>query len=73
MILVFRRTPWGQRVFRFYDPDKYIVEIGEIVETVIIRSYKQGDSIDEIVQKTSMSREFVEATIKILSTNSVNC
>jgi hypothetical protein len=20
---------WGQRVFRFYDPDRHIVEIGE--------------------------------------------
>ena len=23
------KQPWGQRVFRVYDPDKYIVEIGE--------------------------------------------
>lgn len=43
--------PWGQRVFRFYDPDKYIVEIGDVVETVIIRFYKQGYSFDEIVKK----------------------
>ena len=24
-----RREPWGQRVFRFFDPDGHIVEIGE--------------------------------------------
>ncbi len=60
--------PWGQRVFRFYDPDKYIVEIGDVVETVIIRFYKQGYSFDEIVKQTSMTREFVETTIKNLNT-----
>ncbi len=25
-----KRQAWGERVFRFYDPDRYIVEIGEI-------------------------------------------
>lgn len=24
-----RREPWGQRVFRFFDPDGHIVEVGE--------------------------------------------
>lgn len=24
-----RRESWGQRVFRFFDPDRHIVEIGE--------------------------------------------
>ncbi|MEJ6394544.1 VOC family protein [Gymnodinialimonas sp. 2305UL16-5] len=24
-----RREPWGQRVFRFFDPDRHVVEIGE--------------------------------------------
>jgi catechol 2,3-dioxygenase-like lactoylglutathione lyase family enzyme len=24
-----RTEPWGQRVFRFFDPDKHIVELGE--------------------------------------------
>ena len=24
-----RREPWGQRVFRFHDPDGHIVELGE--------------------------------------------
>jgi len=25
-----RREPWGQRVFRFFDPDGHIVELGEL-------------------------------------------
>lgn len=24
-----REEPWGQRVFRFFDPDQHIVEVGE--------------------------------------------
>ncbi|MEO1678153.1 MAG: VOC family protein [Pseudomonadota bacterium] len=24
-----RDEPWGQRVFRFYDPDQHVVEVGE--------------------------------------------
>ncbi|MEM9631519.1 MAG: VOC family protein [Pseudomonadota bacterium] len=24
-----RKEPWGQRVFRFFDPDKHVVEVGE--------------------------------------------
>ncbi len=56
--------PWGQRVIRFYDPDKHIVEIGETMDGVVIRLYKQGLSFEEIVGKTAMPKEFVEATIK---------
>jgi hypothetical protein len=40
------------------------VEIGEAMEGVVIRFYKQGHTIDEIVKKTGMPKEFVEATIK---------
>ena len=24
-----RMEPWGQRVFRIFDPDKHVVELGE--------------------------------------------
>lgn len=24
-----RKQPWGQRVFRFYDPDRHAIEVGE--------------------------------------------
>ncbi|MCK5146276.1 VOC family protein [bacterium] len=58
--------PWGQRVVRFYDPDKHIVEIGETMETVIIRLSKQGFSQQEIIQKTMMPEPFVKITIEKL-------
>ena len=55
--------PWGQRVIRFYDPDRHIVEIGEAMEGVVLRLHKQGQSLDEIVAKTAMPKKFVETTL----------
>lgn len=27
--------PWGQKVIRFYDPDKHIIEVGEDLSVLI--------------------------------------
>jgi catechol 2,3-dioxygenase-like lactoylglutathione lyase family enzyme len=56
-----REQPWGQRVIRLYDPDGHILEIGELMETVIRRFYQQGWSIDRIREKSGMPREFIES------------
>ncbi len=53
--------PWGQRVFRVYDPDGHIVEIGEPVNAVIKRFLKLGMTIEEVAQRTSMPPETVKA------------
>lgn len=54
--------PWGQRVMRFYDPDFHIVEVGETMESVVLRYHKTGMSIVEISNRTSLPKEFVEKT-----------
>jgi catechol 2,3-dioxygenase-like lactoylglutathione lyase family enzyme len=59
-----REQPWAQRVVRLYDPDGHIVEIGEQMETVVFRLYKQNLSIDRICEKTGMPREFIELAIQ---------
>jgi catechol 2,3-dioxygenase-like lactoylglutathione lyase family enzyme len=59
-----QEQPWGQRVLRVYDPDGYIVEIGEPMETVVKRLHEQGLSTEVICQKTSMPHEFIEQVIK---------
>ena len=59
-----QEQPWGQRVMRFYDPDGHIIEIGEPMETVVWRFFKQGLSIREICERSSMPAEFVERVIK---------
>ena len=52
--------PWGQRVFRIYDPDKHMVEIGEPMTAVIKRYLKQGMTPDEVAKRTSMSLDIVQ-------------
>jgi catechol 2,3-dioxygenase-like lactoylglutathione lyase family enzyme len=56
--------PWGQRVMRLYDPDGHIVEIGETMEAVVWRFHGQGFSVDRIMEKSAMPREFVEHVIQ---------
>lgn len=58
-----QEAPWGQRGITFYDPDKHIVSIGENMEGVVNRLYNQGLSIDEIINKTAMPKEFVEQSL----------
>jgi len=29
LIHAIREEPWGQRVFRFFDPDRHVIELGE--------------------------------------------
>lgn len=58
-----REQPWGQWVIRFYDPDGHIVEIGETMEAFVWRFYRQGLSIVEISERTSLTVEFVEQII----------
>ena len=59
-----REQPWGQRVTRFYDPDWHIVEIGETMQSVVLRLHKEGHSIEDICLKSSMPKEFVEMVLK---------
>jgi catechol 2,3-dioxygenase-like lactoylglutathione lyase family enzyme len=58
-----REQPWGERVMRFYDPDGHIIEIGEALESVARRFHRDGQTIEWIMEKIGMSREFVEQAI----------
>lgn len=51
--------PWGQRVIRFYDLDQHIIEIGESMETVVLRFIDSGCSIAETVKLTQHPESFV--------------
>jgi catechol 2,3-dioxygenase-like lactoylglutathione lyase family enzyme len=55
-----KEYPWGQRVIRFYDPDFHIIEVGESMESVFRKFYKQGMSIVEVAARTSHPAEFVK-------------
>lgn len=55
-----REQPWGQRVMRFYDPDGYLIEIGESMDMFINRYFQEGMSAKEISERTSMPMEIVK-------------
>ncbi|MDO5573669.1 MAG: VOC family protein [bacterium] len=58
-----KEYPWGQCVFRFYDYDKYIVEVAESMESVAKRYLAQGLSVEETAEKTMFPVEFVKALL----------
>jgi predicted enzyme related to lactoylglutathione lyase len=58
-----REQPWGQRCMRLYDPDGHVLEIGEPMETMVLRYYRQGASVESICQKSGMPRAYVEGVV----------
>lgn len=51
--------PWKQRVMRFYDYDKNMIEVGESLEHVAFRLFKQGTALDEICRTTYLDENAV--------------
>lgn len=47
--------PWGQRTFRFFDPDKHLIEVGESMPITIKNMLNSGLSIHEIGKKTGLN------------------
>jgi len=47
-----KEYPWGQNVIRFYDYDRYIVEVSESMVSVAKRFLAQGLSIEETAERT---------------------
>jgi catechol 2,3-dioxygenase-like lactoylglutathione lyase family enzyme len=56
--------PWGQRVFRVYDPDNHIVEFAESMASVVLRLDKNGLSLEEIAKKSLMPMEFIKMVLQ---------
>ncbi len=59
-----KEESWGQRVFRLYDPDKFIIEVAEPMSEVIKRFHRLGMSKKDISIKTQMP---LKAVTKIIS------
>ena len=55
---------WGQRVIRFYDLDKNIIEVGENLDVVVTRFLKNGLSIEETAKKTTLPIEYVKKLVE---------
>ena len=55
---------WGQRVVRFYDPDRHIIEVGEKLDAVILRFMEQGLSAEETAARMDIPLDFVTACME---------
>jgi len=54
---------WGQRVVRFYDPDRHIIEVGEKLDAVILRFMEQGLSAEETAIRMDIPVDYVTACL----------
>lgn len=54
-----KEQPWRQRVVRFYDPDKYIVEVGESLSFLAKRLKNEGMADEQIAKTIDMPIGFV--------------
>ena len=54
---------WGQRVVRFYDPDRHIIEVGEKTDAVILRFVEQGLSPEETAVRMDIPVNYVIACL----------
>ncbi|MDD4236668.1 MAG: VOC family protein [Bacteroidales bacterium] len=59
-----REQPWRQKVVRFYDLDKNIIEVGETLEHLSFRLRKEGLSFEQISEITNMPIDFVIDSIE---------
>lgn len=51
---------WGQRVVRFYDPDKHIIEVGENIKVVCRRFLKRGMTPEQVAERMDVPIKFVK-------------
>lgn len=55
---------WGQKVVRFYDPDYYIIEVGESMLSVIKRFLADGMTVEEASIRSQFPVDFVKSCIE---------
>ena len=56
--------PWGQRVVRFYDPDKHIIEVGENIIMVTRRFLSSGLSIEKTAERMGVPVDYVRSCLE---------
>lgn len=51
--------PWHQRVVRIYDPDGHLIEVGESMQSVAVREFRAGHTVEETARITQHPSELV--------------
>jgi catechol 2,3-dioxygenase-like lactoylglutathione lyase family enzyme len=54
-----REQPWGTLSMRFYDPDGHMLEVGEPMDVTARRLHRSGMTVEQIIQKTGLPREYI--------------
>lgn len=55
---------WGQRVVRFYDPDKHIIEVGENMKVVCRRFLDSGMTPEQVAERMNVPMKFINACMR---------
>lgn len=55
---------WGQRVVRFYDPDRHIIEVGERMDAVVRRFLDSGMTEEQVAQRMDVPLKYVRDCVK---------
>ena len=55
---------WGQRVVRFYDPDRHIIEVGENMKVVCQRFLDSGMTPDQVAERMGVPLKFVNSCMR---------
>ena len=50
---------WGQRVVRFYDPDRHIIEVGENMVIVCKRFLNSGMTPEQVAERMDVTLSYV--------------
>ena len=54
-----KEHPWGQRVVRFYDPDRHIIEVGENMTAVCRRFLDAGLTPEQTAARMDVPLDYV--------------
>lgn len=54
---------WGQRVVRFYDPDRHIIEVAEDITIVVKRFYDSGMSEQQVAERMDIPVDYVKTCL----------
>jgi hypothetical protein len=55
---------WGQRSIRFFDPDGFIVEVGEPIEVFVRRLGETGLTIEEVSRRSQIPTDAIRSILE---------
>lgn len=58
---------WGQRVVRFYDPDRHIIEVGEGLGAVVARFMAGGMTLKQAAARMDIPADYAKSVLDELN------